>query len=412
MLFDKTLRQECGRNFGVTLLVSLTIVLTIMLIRTLSFIAGGRVGPGDTLLFLLHSVLAYLPMLATVSLFIAMVAALSRLYRDSEMAVWMSSGVGLWQFIPCMLRFALPAVLGILVVALTLWPWSNQRMYEMRKQFDLRSIFDRIEPGRFQETADGLRVVYIDSAHVPAAAPQEATQAVSSKIPSMARSVFFATFESQSQSVTTAPLAFSENNQGRILIALQRGRQLRQNLASAADPVGHAASLDVIGFEQLEFTIDNSAIKKTHGAQDERPRSINTWGLLQRYRAAPTAEAKAPLGAELFWRMSFALAALNSVFLAVAIVLYNPRMRWSPHLLYAFLALFAYYNGINALENRLLSGKAHLLPATLALHGGVFLLALLWITLRQTPRLWRWLWPIHRVRRRAPLSPKANVSTV
>ena len=52
MLFDSTLRRDLARNFGATLVVILTIVLTMMLIRTLGLAAGGQVAPQDVVLLL------------------------------------------------------------------------------------------------------------------------------------------------------------------------------------------------------------------------------------------------------------------------------------------------------------------------------------------------------------------------
>ena len=45
MLFDSTVRKELARSFGATLVVILTIVLTMMLIRTLGLAANGAVAP-------------------------------------------------------------------------------------------------------------------------------------------------------------------------------------------------------------------------------------------------------------------------------------------------------------------------------------------------------------------------------
>ena len=45
MLFDSTLRRELARNFGGTLVVLMTIVLTILFIRTLGQAAVGRIDP-------------------------------------------------------------------------------------------------------------------------------------------------------------------------------------------------------------------------------------------------------------------------------------------------------------------------------------------------------------------------------
>ena len=95
MLFDTTLRRELARSFGATLVVILTIVLTMMLIRTLGQAAGGVVAPQDVVLLLGYTALGHLPTMLALSLFIAIVVTLGRMYRDSEMAIWFASGVGL-----------------------------------------------------------------------------------------------------------------------------------------------------------------------------------------------------------------------------------------------------------------------------------------------------------------------------
>jgi len=51
-LFDSSLRRDLGRNFVATLVVLLTIVLTLMLIRTLGLAAGAKLAPQDVVLML------------------------------------------------------------------------------------------------------------------------------------------------------------------------------------------------------------------------------------------------------------------------------------------------------------------------------------------------------------------------
>ena len=50
MLFASSLRKELGRSFGATLVVLVTIVMTVMLIRTLGQATIGRVDPSEVLL--------------------------------------------------------------------------------------------------------------------------------------------------------------------------------------------------------------------------------------------------------------------------------------------------------------------------------------------------------------------------
>ena len=106
MLFDSTLRRDLARSFGATLVVILTIVLTMMLIRTLGQAALGRVGPQDVVLLLGYTALGHLPTMLALSLFIAVVATLSRMYRDSEMTIWFASGTTLSRFVRPVLRMS------------------------------------------------------------------------------------------------------------------------------------------------------------------------------------------------------------------------------------------------------------------------------------------------------------------
>lgn len=95
MLFHSSLRKDLARNFGATLVVLVTIVITIILIRTLGQASRGSVNPSEVLLVMGFSVLSQLTTIITLSLFIAVVATLSRMYGDSEMVIWFSSGQGL-----------------------------------------------------------------------------------------------------------------------------------------------------------------------------------------------------------------------------------------------------------------------------------------------------------------------------
>ncbi|MDR1969650.1 MAG: LptF/LptG family permease, partial [Burkholderiaceae bacterium] len=92
MLFDSSLRKELGRGFGATLVVLITIVITVMLIRTLGQATLGRVTPSEVMLVMGFTVLGHLPTILTLSLFVAITATLTRMYAASEMVVWFASG--------------------------------------------------------------------------------------------------------------------------------------------------------------------------------------------------------------------------------------------------------------------------------------------------------------------------------
>src|SRR3569832_1868190 len=94
MLFHSTLRKELARSFGATLVVLVPIVMTLLFVRTLSLASKGTVSPEDILMVMGYTVLGYLPPILTLSLFIAIVGTLSRMYRDSETEIRLDAGRG------------------------------------------------------------------------------------------------------------------------------------------------------------------------------------------------------------------------------------------------------------------------------------------------------------------------------
>ena len=124
MLFQSSLRRELSRSFGATLIVLVTVVMTMTLIRTLGQASRGSFNPSDVMLVMGYTVLAYLPTLLTMSLFIAIIATLSRMYSDSEMVIWFCSGKGLSALIAPLMRFSWPVFGVVAALAMLVLPWT------------------------------------------------------------------------------------------------------------------------------------------------------------------------------------------------------------------------------------------------------------------------------------------------
>ena len=103
-----------------------------MLIRTLGQAAVGRIAPQDVVLLLGYIALGHLPTMLALSLFIAVVATLARMYRDSEMTIWFASGVGAAALRAPGAALSWPVLLVVGVLALFVWPWVNQRSAELQ----------------------------------------------------------------------------------------------------------------------------------------------------------------------------------------------------------------------------------------------------------------------------------------
>ena len=69
MLFQSSLRQELAKSFGATVVVLVTIVLTMMLIKTLGQASRGYVNPSEVSLVLGYAMLGDLHTILTMSLF-------------------------------------------------------------------------------------------------------------------------------------------------------------------------------------------------------------------------------------------------------------------------------------------------------------------------------------------------------
>ena len=349
MLFHSSLRKELSRSFGATLVVLVTIVMTMMLIRTLGLASKGSVNPQEVFLVMAYTVLGSMPTILSLSLFIAIVGSLSRMYRDSEMVIWFSSGRGLADFIQPLFRFAWPVLLLIAAMALVGWPWANSQTIGMRQQYEARSDIERVTPGEFRESSGRLRVFFIDKD-----TPDGAT----------ATNVFIWAIERGLQITTSARSGRIEDIDNHRFLLLSNGQRLER-------PLFEASGLKISEFK----TYGTRAGGSSNATGDSTPtRARSTLSLLRD-------RSDTSLG-ELGWRFGMLLAAINFVLLALTVSSVNPRVGRSGNLVFALFAFVVYYNLLNLGQSWISSGRYGMGSFMLLLHGGVFLFATGWLTLR------------------------------
>jgi lipopolysaccharide export system permease protein len=367
MLFDSTLRRELARNFGATLVVILTIVLTMMLIRTLGQAAIGQVAPQDVVLLLGYVALGHLPTMLALSLFIAVVATLTRMYRESEMTIWFASGVGLTRFVAPVLRVSWPVLLVIGVLALFVWPWQNQRSVELKERFERRSDLSRVTPGQFQTSNDGTRVFFIER------------DAADSRT---GRNVFILGSLPESESVTSARSGRIELDGDERFLQLSRGQRNEENLRTGEKTLARFEGYRVQAGERVLSSLDNLP-----------PKARPSLELLRE----PTPRHQG----ELAWRLGLLLGAANLMLLGVGLSASNPRRASNWNLLFALLSFVVYYNVINLSQAWVAGGKVGMGTALVVAHGGAFLIAmgLLWWREHRNSRLG---WGARRVVQAAP----------
>jgi len=355
MLFQSSLRKELSRSFGATLVILVTVVMTMTLIRTLGQASRGTFNPSDVTLVMGYTVLAYTPTLISMSLFIAIIGTLSRMYHDSEMVIWFCGGKGLSSFLFPLFRFSWPIFGVITLLALLVLPWTNQRIDDLKNQYEKRGDLDRIEPGQFQESANGTRVFFVEK---------------NTSGQQTGANVFIASTEFGKETVTSA-------RSGRI-DHLPQGRFLMLNSGQRLETVSSTNDIKVSEFE-------------TYGTQvtvnpfvGEETTFINTRSTLDLIKTP----SEAALG-ELSWRVGLTLAAINFVIIGVAISNVNPRVSKSINLILSLFIFVIYFNLLNLGQNWIASGKMPFTYYMLALHGGVFTLAVFWLAKRHNNWHWR-----------------------
>jgi lipopolysaccharide export system permease protein len=365
MLFHSALRKELARSFGATLVVLITVVLSMMLIRTLGLASSGKVDPQDVMMLMGYAALGHLPTILTLSLFISITSTLGRMYRDSEMAIWFSAGRGLASFTVPLLRFAWPILLAIGVLALFVWPWSNQQSQLLKNRYETRGDLDRVSAGQFQENASGSRVFFIerDDGLGTSDATSTAPHAGEAPAGKTGRNVFISSTENSKQAVTSARSGRLERLGEDQFLILNNGQRLEQQVGQTA--------LKVSEFSEYGTKVGQSRISNADNAP---AKTLRTNRLVR--------EPTRPHLAELGWRIGLVLAALNLALLALLFAATNPRAGRGYSLVFALLAFVVYYNLLNIGYGWISSGRLGFTSLMLTLHGGVFAATCLWLAAR------------------------------
>jgi lipopolysaccharide export system permease protein len=361
MLFDSTLRKELARGFGATLVVILTIVITMMLIRTLGQAASGAVAPADVVLLLGYTALGHLPTMLALSLFIAIVVTLGRMYRDSEMAIWFSSGVGLVRFTAPVLRMSWPVLLVVAVLVLVVWPWANRSTAELRDRYEQRSDLSRVTPGVFQSSRDGSRVFFIDKAS------DEAMNA---------RGVFVLTRTVDAESLTSARGGHLDSIGDDRFLVLDRGQRTQWDRKSGERTLA--------SFQRYQILAEERHITRA-GARS--PKTMRTVDLIR----DPSVRHQG----ELTWRLGQLFGAINLTVLGVGLAVTNPRRATNWNLVFALLGFVVYYNLISLSQAWVSGGRLTFGAAMLFVHGGILVLAFALLWWRDHGTVWR-PWPAAR----------------
>lgn len=341
MIFQHAARREFTHSAAGVFVALFAILLTTQLIRLLGEAAQGSITPEAVIALLGFSSLNYISALLTLSAFIAVLLTLSRMYRDSEMVVWFSSGVSLVAWVRPVMVFTLPLVVAIAGLSLFVSPWAQSKSAEYRGNISSRKDAGQTSPGAFQESSTGKQVVFVE-----AVADDE----------SFVRNVFVSSVQNQRLGVTMAARGYQEvAANGDRFIVLENGRRYEVEPGSPEFRVleygSYAIRLETKESRGIEWTTSNMPI----------------WELIKSDQPG--------FRAELLWRLGVPISAIVLVLLAIPLSFVNPRAGRSANMLLALCTYLVYSNLITISQAWVASGKISFAVGVVSIH--LFMLCLL-----------------------------------
>lgn len=320
-LFKRSVVSEILSHAGVVFSTLLVVWLSVLLVRLLGEAANGAIG-GDVVLGLAtFSSITALPVILSVSLFIAVLTTVTRNFRESEMVVWFASGLSLKDWIRPVLRCAVPVALLIAFLTLFASPWAYRQIAEYRQRYEQRSDISKVTVGQFIETQNGARVFFAEE---PVSPDDEVGRVVARVLDSEWLSIVAA----ESARIQT------EENGDRFLVLNEGHRYDLRNGSS---------EFRLFDFERYGFRLESSSDAASPQAMRELAE--------RQIKARPTEQlfldGNDNARSQIMWRLALPLAALNLALLAIPLGSVNPRLGRSGDLLIAGLVGLLYMNLIN-----------------------------------------------------------------
>jgi lipopolysaccharide export system permease protein len=331
-IFQRALVSEFAGNGLLVFSVLLGIVVVSQLIRLLSEAVNGKVAVDGVLALLGFSAMNYLPVLLSISLFISILLTISRCYRDSEMVVWFSSGIGLTRWIRPVLWYAVPVVSLIALLSLVLTPWALLKADEYKNKLESRDDVAVTTPGMFRESKQTDRIYFVEN-----------VDANSNRI----SNIFVQTQQGDKFSTMVAKQALQQTSPtGERFLVLLNGTRY--------EGTSGQRDYNIVEFERYSMRIDSAPIKQS----EPQIRTMTTLALWNK----PTSWNRS----ELHWRFGLPIGALILALLSIPLSYVNPRAGRSLNLVLALVLYMLYSNLISVSNTWVGQGKV---PAELGMWG-------------------------------------------
>ena len=361
MIYQRQFLKETTITAIAVFVVILAILVFTQGITLLGRAAGGNVAIDAVGTLIGFWVLNLAPLLLVLTAYISTLTVLTRYWRDSEMAIWLSSGLGLRQWVKPVMTFALPLMLLIAVLQIFVLPWAELRSREYAELLKQKQNLSLVEQGKFTELGKKNGRIYF----------VEQFDAHAGQLNHLFLREIGDDGKNQVIFAESGQFTLEGSDQHRTLVLHNGYRYL-----------GNAGQGD---FEQIAF-------KELRLATNTTPKLANP---IDHRNTIPTIQllrSKDPVHqAELMWRISLPITVVVLCWLAIPISYFNPRSGNSYHVLVAVGFFLVYQNSLTWVYGAMKSGKISFWPALLSVHGLTMLCAWLLMRVRSLPAqpFWR-----------------------
>jgi len=356
MLYRRTLIRDLSLSTAGMLVVLIAIALVTLFIRLLGDVARGELANEAIFAYLGFSLLYFMPVLLSIALFGSVLLTLSRAWRDSEMIIWLNSGLSLTQWIRPVLSFALPITLVIFLMTVILIPWSLSKRDEYKQELKSRSETSAIAPGLFAESQEGKRVYFVESLN-----PLTGT----------VKNVFM-------QSIENGKLGLVVSKEGKHTQLADGSRYLVLTAGRRYEGTPGQLEYSIVNFSRYWMRLDPVVV-------DNGEKSIK-----QSRFSSLLKEPTPQKNGELLWRVGLPVSALILAVMAIPLSFVNSRARRSYSLILALLVFFIYNNLLSLSQAWVAQDKLAMLPGLLVIHS-IMIAATIWLfSIRQ--RVTRPVW--------------------
>lgn len=311
-IVDRYLAKETALTAGAVTGVLMLILLSNRFAALLGDAAAGRL-PRDTVFTLLGlASVNYFIVVLPVALFLAVMLALGRLYRDSEMTTLMACGVGPGQVYRPLMAIALLMAAGLAALSLQVAPWAQRMTHIINSAAQHNAQVGSFESGSFKVDQNGRGALYAQQVSRDGRSLED----VFMEAPSDDRQAVIAAASGERSGTDEDP--------GGGMLVLKDGWRY-EGMPGKAD-------FRIVRFAEHGIVIQPARLAASGDYYDEYPTR----------RLLAVADPKAV--SELQWRLSVPLSVLVLVLLAVPLARTSPRQGRYGKLLAAILVYVIYYN--------------------------------------------------------------------